>query len=377
MVVFNYQRRRLTLGMIDRSDALHYTANIEALISHRRKHPDSVPVALESWIRELPQKHREQLGEIGLLDRFNSSLTVEELIEAFLTEYDLRPEDEIRRSTKKQFRTCLAHRIPPKLKKAKIIDIVPRRKHAMIHSKPVFSESTKALFRTVEAWQREHYVRSSWSRANGRLREVGKWAIENGICEYNPFTLLKSPGETNEQRNLHVPREWVEDAILMCHDPDTRMCFVLGRYAGVRLPSEARTLKWSHVDFDRKQLRILDSKKREFRTMPLFDRIRQELEKMPREDGHRFVFSKRFLSGTDTNNYQLMREAIQRTEWEPWERLRQNLRTSCENDLLHAGFPERKVTTWLGHTVKVSRQHYQRMLDADYLIDAERAFRDE
>ncbi|MEM7454030.1 MAG: tyrosine-type recombinase/integrase [Planctomycetota bacterium] len=42
-----------------------------------------------------------------------------------------------------------------------------------------------------------------------------------------------------------------------------------------------------------------------------------------------------------------------------------NLRSSCENDLLNAGFDERQVTAWLGHTVEISRQHYQHETDSD------------
>lgn len=367
VVMHDHQRRNLTLGKIDANAAHHFAANIDALLSHRRLHPHGIPPILESWVRSLSARHREQLGEIRVLDRFDSSLTVEQLIEAFLEEYESKPDDEIKLTTKRQFRSAMTHRIPPRLKEAYVADIAPRREHSMIHAKPVFSTETKALFRTVEAWQREHYSRSSWSRANGRLREVGVWAVDHGIVEYNPFTLLKKPGETNPDRNVYVAREWVLDAMDHCIDPDTRLCFALGRFAGLRLPSEARSMKWSHIDWKRKQMQILDSKKRVFRTMPLFQTIENELRRVQDQSSSRWVLSDRFRSSTDSNNYGLMKEAIARTEFGVWEKVRQNLRTSCENDLLAAGFDERQVTQWLGHTVKTSRKHYQRTTDAEYL----------
>lgn len=371
VVSHDHQRRNLTLGKVDASAATHFAANIDALISHRRLHPHGIPPILESWVRSISPRHREQLGEIRVLDSFDASLTVDQLIEAFLKEYESRPDDEIRQTTKRQFRSAMTHRIPPVLKEAFVSDIAPRREHSMIHAKPVFSSETKALFRTVESWQREHFSKSTWSRANGRLREIGVWAVDHGIVEYNPFTLLKKPGETNPDRNVYVEREWVLDAMDQSIDPDTRLCFALGRFAGLRLPSEARSMKWSHIDWKRKQMKVLDSKKREFRTMPLFDLIETELLRVQEGATGRWVLSDRFRSNTDANNYSLMKEAVARTEFEPWEKLRQNLRASCENDLLAAGFDERQVIQWLGHTVSTSRKHYQKTTDAEFLSAVE------
>ena len=102
--------------------------------------------------------------------------------------------------------------------------------------------------------------------------------------------------------------------------------------------------------------------------MPLFSRLRDEIllhrEQCPPSGD--FVMSRRFLSKTDANHYNLMKEAIARTEHELWPKVRQNLRSSCENDLLNQVFQEGLVTLWLGHTVAVSRGHYQTQTDAAY-----------
>jgi len=288
-----------------------------------------------------------------LLSRFDASLTVGELIEIFLDEYDHRPCTD---STKRQFRSAMENRIPDRLKDKLVSAIEPKREHHRPNAEPVFTPEIKAFFRDVESWQRNHFAKSTWSRANGRIREIGVWAVKNGVCDYNPFVLLPKPGET---MTLH---------------PDIRLLFALGRYAGLRTPSEARTLKPDHIKFEKSQLDIFDSKKKRFRTMPLFDRIRRELEiHREKQPWGRFVLSSQTLNTSDANTYSLMKEAIARTQWELWTRLRQNLRASFENDLLNEGFDERLVTSWIGHSVKVSRQHYQKQTDQDYLRAVEKS----
>ena len=362
MVSFCRRRCNLTLGKISESEAKAFSINMDGLIQHR-KHRGRLPISpvLDAWIQTLSTRHRRQLSKIGLLSAGDFDLTVGEVIEKFLRDYWRRP---LAKSSKISFTSAMEHRIPPFLKSKKLSEIEPEKASYRVNAEPTFSESTEELFESAEAWQRKRYAPSTWSRANGRLREVGVWAVKRGICDYNPFSLANSPGEVNTDRNVYVSTDLVEDAIRNCLDMDTRLSFILGRYAGIRMPSEALTLEWSHVDFEKRQLKILDSKKKKFRTMPLFDRLYDELIVL-QEEGDKFVFSSRYR--TRSTNFKLMKEAILRAGQTPWERIRQNLRTSCENDLLNAGFDERLVTRWVGHSVQISRKHYQHAKDEDYL----------
>lgn len=362
-VAFNRQRRNLTLGLITLAEARQFAANINVLTSHCRQNKNTIPPALVSWVSALSPKHREQLGEIGLLSKHSPAMTVGELMDAFLQHYETTDNAQ---STKTQFESALSNRFPRRLRKSKLADIEPTQLPDRPNAAPKQSDETKSLFRYVESWQREHYAKSSWSRANGRLREVGKWAVGEGICNHNPFSMLKKPGETNSEKNVHVDAETILDVMDHCLDPDTRIALVIGRFAGCRTPSELRTLKWSMVDFDKGKLNILDSKKRKIRTMPLFDRLRDELHRHRESTtGNRFVLTDRARFNSDANNFNLIKEAVARAGVELWPRLRQNLRSSCENDLLQV-FPERLVTQWIGHTVAVSRKHYQKLQDSDY-----------
>ena len=368
-VNFGRRRKTLTLGHVSKQDANLFAANIDKLVSHKKRY-DTTPIELESWIGSLSQTHRQQLSDLNLIDKFDSSLTVGGLIDAFLADYRNSGKTPL---TVKQFETAMRVRVPRKLKQQLVSFLSPQPLSSKPNAEAIFSDQAKAIFRDAESWQRNHYAKSTWSRTNGRLREVGSWAIGRGICDHNLFALMPRPGEVNADRNQHVEHETVIDVMDFCLDSDTRLVFALGRFAGLRLPSEARTIKRSDVDFEKRQLRILDSKKKEYRTMPLFDEVQSAIEHhLASTPPSRWLMSDRFRGSSDANNYGLMHEAVCRSPHQPWVKLRQNLRSSCENDLLQI-FEERLVTLWLGHTIKVSRRHYQKQKDSDILRAVERS----
>jgi hypothetical protein len=87
----------------------------------------------------------------------------------------------------------------------------------------------------------------------------------------------------------------------------------------------------------------------------------------------RYVLTEQTLEATDTAATEKMKSAVKKAGHPQWARANQNLRSSCENDLLRQGFPERLVTLWMGHTIDVSRRHYQKQFEHDFLEAVERA----
>ena len=344
----------MTLGAIKKQKADAFASKVTELVASM-KYQGKIPAELLPWINGLSDKHKVQLSELGLIGEVIIDMTVQDLIDRFLPDYEER--EGIAASSVTQFTSVLKNRFPAWFKKMKIEDIEPKRQSHKANAEPVFSAATKKLMKRVEMWQRERYAKSSWSRANGRMRELGNWAEKSGFVDYNPFTLLPSPGETNPDGNVYVDREVVEDVVDFCLDQDTRLVLILGRYLGLRLPSEIRTIKWRDINFNEGTIRILDSKSKEYRYPPLFKRVRQELENMT--PGKRWLMSPKFLGCSDANNHRKIKQAVLRSPHKPWINIRQNLRTSCENDLL-ATNPPHLVYQWIGHTERVSRKHYQK-----------------
>lgn len=360
-VAFQSRRKKLTLGKVTRQDANLFCANLELLLDYRRR-GSRLTNELTLFINTLCKDHLEKLTNLGVVYDNDRSITIGQLIKKFLENYKDR--EDIMESTKQRMDRAL-RRFPKWFQSMDVEDITPKKEIDRPNAEPTFSKDSKKTLKRVESHMRNHHAVSTWSRTHGNLREVGNWAVRVGYVDYNPFSLLPCPGERNPARNVYVETVWVEDAIDQCRDSDTRIAFAMGRYAGLRLHSELRTMKWEHIelDSDTPTLKTFDSKKREFREpMPVFPDLARHLLEHREESGNgKYVISNKNRRNTDNYLYKLMAEAVMRTEHQRWTRLRQNLRTSCENDLLSAGFPENLVVAWIGHTVKVSRESYQKV----------------
>jgi hypothetical protein len=67
----------------------------------------------------------------------------------------------------------------------------------------------------------------------------------------------------------------------------------------------------------------------------------------------------------ETNLRTQLERILKRLQINPWPKLFQNLRASCETELLKT-YPIHVVATWMGHSPKVALQHYAQVTDADF-----------
>ena len=357
------QRKNLTLGKLPKSQIDLFCRNVELIAEHVKFGGKVLPASLQAWISDLSERHKIQLGELGFFDYRKAGMTVGELFKKYVDEFENR--SDISSSTKKKVRSTIRNRVH-KLKKIRLDVLEPTLRSVNMNADPIWSEEALQLFTSFNMWQRNHCAPATWTRDNKLLSSIGIWAVKRGFCSHNPFSPLPTASMVNDERNQYLIAEMVLDAMDSCFSPDVRLTLALGRFAGLRTCSEVRTMKWSHVDESAGKLTIIDSKKKKPRVMPLFENVAGELERQRAITGNtRWVASEEMRSTSSAANYQLVRDAIVRSGQTPWERVRQNLRTSCENDLLDL-FDERLVTQWLGHTITVSRDHYQKLRPGDY-----------
>ena len=371
IVSYLRSRKQLTLGKITKPEADLFSIQVQQLIDHRRHGGPALPAPLQSWLNSINQKHRQQLADLGLFVSRPVLITIGDLLDEYLTAYQA---SSVADSTKTKVESSIRNRFD-KIKACRIDAIEPRQVSTRANADPVRPSEATSILKQFNVWQRNFFAPATWTRDNKLLSSVGIWAVKAGHCDFNPFVGLPTASMINEERNEYVTLESATDAMDSCLDADTRLTIAMGRLCGLRTCSEVRTMKWSHVDYDGNTITVIDSKKKTPRIMPLFDSAKAELKRQQAITGEtRWVISSAMRATTSAASYARVKQAIARSGQEIWPRIRQNLRASCENDLLEI-FPERLVTNWLGHTVGVSRAHYQKLRASDYETAIETARR--
>jgi integrase len=169
-----------------------------------------------------------------------------------------------------------------------------------------------------------------------------------------------------------------ELVIAQCPNVWWKLLVALSRFSGLRVPSEAFSLTWGDVDFERDRLSV-PSPKTEYtgkthRVIPLFPLVRPYLDAAWDETPERsvYVFPEEYRRRSqgpggwaNANLRTTLGKVIRRAGVNPWPRLWHSLRASCESDLAHA-FPLAVVTKWMGNTPSVALRHYIDPTEAAY-----------
>lgn len=126
-------------------------------------------------------------------------------------------------------------------------------------------------------------------------------ARRQGMVDSNPFEFVRHrPGDASERR-AYVPVADVERAIEHAPNGALKLLVALSRYAGLRVPSEALSLRWQDVDWERRRLTVPSPKTehiagRAYRVIPQFPEIRPYLEAAwdQAPDGAEYIFPEEY-----------------------------------------------------------------------------------
>ena len=146
--------------------------------------------------------------------------------------------------------------------------------------------------------------------------------------------------------------------------------FALGRFGGLRCPSEHLVLRWGDVDWERGRITVHSPKTehhegKESRVIPLFPELRSHLEAVweQAEPGTEFVIT-RYRDATKNFRTRLER-IIRRAGLTPWPKLFQNLRSTRQTELAE-DFPAHAVCQWIGNSQAIAREHYLQVTDQHF-----------
>ena len=176
----------------------------------------------------------------------------------------------------------------------------------------------------------------------------------------------------NRSRQAFIKREEIDRVITACPDSEWRLLVGLARFGGLRIPSEALSLKWEHVDWERNELFIPSPKTEhheghESRLIPLFPELRallQEAFEQAPDRAEWVIIRHRSKAKGDSVNWQginlrtQFEKIIKRSGVKPWPRLWGNLRSTRATELLD-DHPAHVVNQWLGHCERVANEHYR------------------
>ena len=71
------------------------------------------------------------------------------------------------------------------------------------------------------------------------------------------------------------------------------------------------------------------------------------------------------FSATNSNLDKPFKSILHRAGIVPWEKLFQNMRASCETEMLRTNEPH-VVAAWIGHSIRVQQDHYAQVTDEHF-----------
>jgi integrase len=195
-------------------------------------------------------------------------------------------------------------------------------------------------------------------------------AVRLGHPSANPWKHVRQRSGDPSERRCYVPIADAERVIERCPSLLWRLLVALARFGGLRVPSEAFSLTWNDVDWERGRLSVPSPKTEHLgkphHIIPLFPLLRPHLEAAfdQAPEGSTYIFPDEWrerAAGDDgwagANMRTTFAKIVRRAGVEPWPHLWHSLRASCESDLAQS-FPLATVTKWLGNTPSVALRHY-------------------
>jgi len=201
---------------------------------------------------------------------------------------------------------------------------------------------------------------------NRYVKAMFAYAVEHEWLSRNPFEKLKASPLAANRAHYVTPEqtELILKAVDSYFVADTseaiqwRLLIGLARYAGLRTPSETHAITWRGVDWANNALVVQVRKTRRYaatRTVPIIPEL---LPILQAGYDHAPEGASTILTVSQNNLYRKLTAILEAAGIAKWDDLFQTLRQSCETHLVSLGHPQHAVSQWLGHSERVSKDHY-------------------
>jgi integrase len=340
-------RKTIRLGKCDRKSAESICRHVEALLGAKIG-GQPVPRDTAAWLAIIGTPLRDKLSATGLVEPLQR-LTVGEFLASWLAG-----------------KKAAGHK--PTSLRAWGQTVVSLTEQFGARPLASLAHADGEAFRS--AMQGRDLRATTIHKRLGHARQMLEDAVRLGQVAANPWKHVRHRGGDPSERRAYVPIREAERVIKHCPSVLWKLLVALARFGGLRVPSEAFSLSWGDVDWERGRLSVPSPKTEHLgkphRVIPLFPLLRPYLEAAFEEapEGSTYIFPDDWREralGDDgwagANMRTTFAKIVRRAGVEPWPRLWHSLRASCESDLAQS-FPLATVTKWLGNTPSVALRHY-------------------
>ena len=320
------KRRTLSLGRNYTAGAAERTAKVVRELVLFRKIGEPVPTDLLHRVGQLPFRIRTGLERGGLVE-CGFGLSAGDLWERFL-----ESKSHLKKTTTSSYCDARKH----------FFRYFPQERSTATISQTDAETFVAALGKTLKP--------STVSRMFRRFQEVLEFAKEKGFLQNNPFDFPVERIDTDEARLNYIAPETIRRVLNHCRNDHERLAIALGRFAGLRVPSELLGLRFG--DFGKEVIRIAEDTKTGFREVPLLGEVREIFNRLSgTPDELVFRRSKGWCRG-------FFVRAIERSGEKQWTKLWTNLRSSCITDFFGMGYDEKTLDLIFGNTAAVRKKYY-------------------
>lgn len=352
------KRKTIRLGKISQRNAESFKLRVELILTSLTLQ-NGLDGETARWIVELDDATHAKLAKVGLVEpRAERSQTLEGHIDSYLARRtEVKPRTQI---SWKQARKSLIDYFGAE-KRLATVTVAGAKDWERWLATPEARGNLK------DDEQKTGLAPNTIRKRVANAKLFFDDAVARELIPANPFKSLKGSVGANHDRDHFVTREVIEKVLDVCPDAEWRLIVALSRYGGLRCPSEHLALTIQDVDLPNSRLRVPSPKTehhagKAFRMIPLFPELKPFVEDVCEllEPGQTYLINR--YRDTNANLRTRLLRIIQKAGVPVWEKLFQNMRASRATELADE-FPEHVATAWIGHSVKVARQHYWQVTD--------------
>lgn len=343
-----------TIRDITKSEADRFGYNLRLLISYNENsRKDEYPLEVRQWLDGLGPKILEELERRGLV----KLAAARRPLVGYMTEYfERHGRNGMADSTRAIWNRAVkrvAEFFGPKFELNQLTSTDGERFEAHLLT---------LKGRTGPTWSRQTVAKMC-----GLFKQAVDAAVKEGLLPQNP---LEFHGGTsagaNPERDRYIEVKDVLAVLNGLPSAEERLAIGLARFAGLRVPSELKHLKWS--DLIRNKDGAIDGIK--VRT-PKTEKTGNHTKVVPVSEDLAVLLKEAEAVSASKNMFpnvrfpnRLLRTACKQTGTPAWPKLTHNLRASCLTDWV-SEFDEVLAAQWGGITVQVLLRHYIRNVRAE------------